>query len=82
MPRQAIVSTSIGAQGLDLSIRRAVAVADEATEFAQNVIRLLQHPEERSIQEQEALAYSVTLPRWNEVTTTFSRLYKEISVGV
>jgi glycosyltransferase involved in cell wall biosynthesis len=79
---KAIVSTSIGAQGLDLSIHRAVAVADQATEFAQNVIRLLQHPEERRLQEQQSLAYSVTLPSWNEVTTTFSSLYKEISITV
>jgi len=79
---KAIVSTSIGAQGLDLSIRRAVAVADEATEFAQNVIRLLQHPKERRIQEQEALAYSVTLPSWNQIAARYLSLYREISVAV
>src|SRR4030095_2520242 len=44
---KAIVSTSIGAQGLDLSTYRPLAVADEVTDFAQNVIRLIQHPEER-----------------------------------
>jgi glycosyltransferase involved in cell wall biosynthesis len=75
---KAIVSTSIGAQGLDLSTHRAVAVADERTDFAQNVIRLIQHPDERRIQEQEALAYSVTLPSWDQVTKRFSQLYEEV----
>ncbi len=76
---KAIVSTSIGAQGLDLSVHRAVAVADEAADFAQKVIRLIQHPEERRFQEQEALAYSVILPSWDQVTSTFSRLYEEMT---
>jgi polysaccharide biosynthesis protein PslH len=75
---KAIVSTSIGAQGLDLSTHRAVVVADERTDFAQNVIRLIQHPDERRIQEQQALAYSVTLPSWDQVTNTFSQLYEQM----
>jgi polysaccharide biosynthesis protein PslH len=80
---KAIVSTSIGAQGLDLSTYRPLAVADEVTDFAQNVIRLIQHPEERHMLEQEALAYSVTLPSWEQVTSTFSRLYAEmINCGI
>ncbi len=76
---KAIVSTSIGAQGLDLSVHRAVAVADDSAGFAQKVIRLIQSPEERRFQEQEALAYSFTLPSWDQVTSTFSRLYGEMT---
>lgn len=76
---KAIVSTSVGAQGIDLSINRAVAVADEAAEFAQKVSRLILSPEERRFQEQEALAYSVTLPSWDQVTRSFSQLYEEIT---
>jgi glycosyltransferase involved in cell wall biosynthesis len=75
---KAIVSTSIGAQGLDLSTYRAVAVADETTDFAENVVRLLVHPEERHIQEQEALAYASTLPSWDQVSEAFSQLYEEM----
>jgi polysaccharide biosynthesis protein PslH len=76
---KAIVSTSIGAQGLDLSTHRAVAVADEVTDFALNVVRLLQHPEERHIQEREASTYARTLPSWDQVSEAFARLYEEIS---
>src|SRR5919202_4505824 len=59
---KAIVSTSVGAQGLDLSTYRAVTVADEASDFAEKVIQLLLHPQKRRMQEKEALAYARTLP--------------------
>ena len=79
---KAIVSTSIGAQGLDLSSYRAVAVADEVTDFAENVVRLLAQPQERHIQERQALAYARTLPTWDQVSEAFARLYEEMSTGV
>lgn len=79
---KAIVSTSIGAQGFDLSTYGAVAVADEVTDFAENVVRLLVHPEERHIQERQALAYARTLPSWDQVSEAFARLYEEISIRV
>jgi glycosyltransferase involved in cell wall biosynthesis len=76
---KAIVSTSVGAQGLDLSNYRAVAVADDLADFAENVVRFLVHPEERHIQEQEALAYARTLPSWGQVSEAFARLYEEMA---
>jgi polysaccharide biosynthesis protein PslH len=79
---KAIVSTSIGAQGLDLSTYRAVAVADEATDFAEIVVRLLVHPEERHTQERQALGYAGTLPTWDQISDAFARLYDEMSVPV
>ncbi len=76
---KAIVSTSVGAQGLDLSNYRAVAVADDLKDFAENVIRFLVRPEERHIQEREALAYASTLPSWDQVSEAFARLYGEMA---
>src|SRR5215213_4980275 len=76
---KAIVSTSIGAQGLDLSTYRAVAVADDLTNFAENVVRLLVQPEVRHIQEREALAYARTLPSWDQVLEAFAGLYEEMA---
>lgn len=76
---KAIVSTSIGAQGLDLSTHRALAVADEVTDFAENVVRLLIHEDERRIQEREAVTYARTLPNWDQVSEGFAQLYKEIA---
>ncbi len=76
---KAIVSTSVGAQGLDLLNLRAVAVADDLTDFAEHVVRFLVHPEERHKQEQEALAYARTLPSWDQVSEAFARLYEEMA---
>ncbi|MDQ3888658.1 MAG: glycosyltransferase, partial [Thermoproteota archaeon] len=76
---KAIVSTSVGAQGLDLSDYRAVAVADDLADFAENVVRFLVQPEERHIQEQEALAYARTLPSWDQVSEAFAQLYEEMA---
>lgn len=76
---KAIVSTSVGAQGLDLSTYRAVAVADDVTDFAKNVVRFLVQREVRHIQEREALAYARTLPSWDQVSEAFARLYEEMA---
>jgi glycosyltransferase involved in cell wall biosynthesis len=76
---KAIVSTSVGTQGLDLSNYRAVAVADDPTDFAENVVRFLVQPEERHIQEREALAYAGTLPSWDQVSQAFAQLYEEMA---
>ena len=76
---KAIVSTSVGTQGLDLLTHKAIAIADDPTDFAENVVRLLVQPKERHIQEQEALAYARTLPSWDQVSEGFARLYKEMA---
>jgi glycosyltransferase involved in cell wall biosynthesis len=76
---KAIVSTSVGAQGLDLLSHRAMAIADDPTDFAENVVRFLVQPEERDIQEREALAYARTLPRWDQVSEAFAQLYEEMA---
>ncbi|MDQ3873202.1 MAG: glycosyltransferase family 4 protein [Thermoproteota archaeon] len=76
---KAIVSTSVGAQGLDLWNYRAVTVADEASDFAEKVIQLLLHPQKRRMQEKEALAYARTLPTWDQASDAFARLYEEIA---
>jgi glycosyltransferase involved in cell wall biosynthesis len=76
---KAIVTTSIGAQGLDLRTYQALAIADKASDFAKKVVQFLRNPNERYRQEQEAVAYSRTLPSWQEVSQQFANCYKEIS---
>jgi glycosyltransferase involved in cell wall biosynthesis len=76
---KAIVSTPVGAQGLDLSSYKALAIADDPTDFAEKVVRLLMQPEERHNQEEEALAYARTLPSWDQVSEAFTRLYEEMA---
>ena len=75
---QAIISTSIAAQGLNLSTYHAVWVADEISDFAEKVVRFLLDHQERYRQEQEALAYASILPTWDQATEAFVQCYKEI----
>jgi glycosyltransferase involved in cell wall biosynthesis len=76
---KAIVSTSIGAQGLDLSTHQALAIADVASDFAKKVVQFLVDPIKRYRQEQEALAYSKVLPSWQQVSEEFANFYDEMS---
>ena len=77
---KAIVSTSVGAQGLDLSTHKAVKVADGVTHFAQSVVQLLQHPEERVKLEREAMAYARELPTWDQASEGFAKCYEEVTI--
>lgn len=75
---KAIVSTSIGAQGLNLSTYPSLTVADEVADFAEKVVRFLLDPQKRYRQEQQALAYASILPTWDQATEAFIQCYKEI----
>ncbi|MDP8942053.1 MAG: glycosyltransferase family 4 protein, partial [Thermoproteota archaeon] len=63
---KAIVSTSIGAQGLNLSTYPSLTVSDEVADFAEKVVRFLLDPQKRYRQEQQALAYASILPTWDQ----------------
>jgi polysaccharide biosynthesis protein PslH len=76
---KAIVSTSIGAQGLNPRDCQAITVADDVTQFAQSVVRLLNDPDRRLKQEHEALAYAKHLPTWNNASYAFAKCYREMT---
>ena len=75
---KAIVSTSIGAQGLNLSTYPSLIVSDEVADFAEKVVQFLLDPQKRYRQEQQALAYASILPTWDQATEAFVQCYKEI----
>ena len=77
---KAIVSTSVGAQGLNIN-NRAICVCDEVSDFASNVIRLLVNPHDRHMQEQEALRYGRTFPTWDQVAEEYMRCYHEMALN-
>ena len=76
---KAIVSTSIGAQALDLRTHQAVIIADKASDFAKKVIQFLVDPIECYRQEQVALAYSNMLPSWVQVSQQYANFYNEMA---
>ena len=69
---RAVVSTTVGAEGLDVQQDRDILLADEQTSFAASVSRLLSHVEERA---RIGRAAAVTAGRfdWSEVTHDFER---------
>jgi glycosyltransferase involved in cell wall biosynthesis len=75
---KAIVSTSIGAQGLDLMSHKPVIIADEVSDFAKKVVWLLLNPKERHRQEEEALGYAANIPNWDEVSEVLAKCYNEM----
>ncbi len=70
---KAIVSTSIGAQGLNFN-NQALCICDKVSDFANNVIRLLINPHERYLQEQEALRFGRTFPTWKQIAEQYTVL--------
>ncbi len=76
---KAIVTTSIGAQGLDLDRYKAVLVSDEKADFARKVVKLLIDSNERYHQEQEALAYAKTLSTWEQASEAFALTYEKLT---
>jgi glycosyltransferase involved in cell wall biosynthesis len=75
---KAIVSTSVGAQGLNID-NQLLCIADKASDFANYVIRFLSIAEERHHQEQNASEFAKTLPTWDQVSEDYIRCYTEIS---
>jgi len=75
---KAIVSTSVGAQGLNID-NQLLCIVDKVSDFANCVIRFLSIAEERHHQEQNALQFAKTMPRWDQVSEGYIRCYSEIS---
>jgi len=70
---KAIVTTPIGAQGFN---NEALCVCNKASEFANDVVRLLINPYERHRQEEKALSFANTLPTWDQVKERYVNCYE------
>jgi glycosyltransferase involved in cell wall biosynthesis len=76
---KAIVTTSIGAQGLNTKGAEAMLVRDDARSFAGAVITLLADEAERSRLEHAARDFWKTLPTWEESAEALARCYLELT---
>lgn len=75
---KAIVSTSVGAQGIDIN-KRLLCVSDRISDFANNVVRLLSDKDLRHSQELNALRFMKTMPQWSDVEESYVRCYEAMS---
>jgi len=77
---KAVVSTSIGAEGLDVQGGRDLILADDAKSFAKSVCLLLRDAQARRRYE-EAAAKLAAQHDWSNIERLFSRILTEVSSG-
>jgi glycosyltransferase involved in cell wall biosynthesis len=69
----AVVSTTIGAEGLPVTHGETIRIADSAQEFAAECIELLENREARQRMAAEALGLLRAKFSWEHVTDSFER---------
>lgn len=78
---KAVVSTSIGAEGLSIINNENIIIADGENEFAEAVIRLLNDQEFRNRIERNARKYVEENCSWDRAAEAFSKYCEEIRLG-
>ena len=76
---KAVVTTSIGVQGLEGSSGQAAAVKDDPTEFAAEVVHLLRDPSARRRLEEGARLFVKRLPTWDDAADALTACYQELA---
>jgi glycosyltransferase involved in cell wall biosynthesis len=75
---KAVVSTTVGAEGLDVHHGRDIMLADDAGSFAQAVIMLLRDPELRRRYE-KAAAETAARYDWPAIGERFSEVLQSVA---
>ena len=78
---KAIVSTSVGVQGLGREVADAVVVADAPQDMAAAVVDLLRDPERRARLEAAATRHAARLPTWEQAATALLECYDRATAG-
>ncbi len=73
---KALVSTTIGAEGLDVTSGRNVLIADDARSFAASILQLLRDPKLRKTYEDEAAALAARYD-WSQIARRFAEVLRE-----
>jgi polysaccharide biosynthesis protein PslH len=75
---KALVTTSVGAQGLHGRAREALTIADDSERFAEAAAALLLDAGLRRDRERRSAAAAATLPTWDEAADMLSAAYEEL----
>jgi glycosyltransferase involved in cell wall biosynthesis len=73
---KAMVSTSIGAEGLDLTHGRDILMADDAESFSASILLLLRDPELRRKYEQNAASLAARYD-WSQIARSFAEVLRD-----
>jgi len=76
--RKAVVSTTLGCEGLDVRDDVHLKIADTAEEFALAVVALLKNPEKRSMLGMAALNHVREHFTWDAVVDRYEEVYQEL----
>ena len=77
---KAVVSTSIGAEGLDVTPGRDVLIADDAPSFAAGILRVLREPNLRRSYEQAAAASAARFD-WSQIAQRFAEVLRDAAAS-
>ena len=75
---KAIVSTSIGCEGLDARHGENILIADEPRAFAEAIIEVLDNPKLREHLQTNARSTAVTGYAWDSVGVRMRAAYREL----
>jgi glycosyltransferase involved in cell wall biosynthesis len=77
---KAMVSTSIGAEGLDVTNGRDVLIADNAQAFSDSILSFLRDPQLRRTYERNAAALAARFD-WSQIARRFADVLREASAS-
>ena len=77
----AVVATSTAVSGLDPETREALLIADSETAFAQSVLDLLRHPDQRRTLGERAQQVVRKYYDWSALIPCLIDIYREIGLG-
>ncbi|MCR4337676.1 MAG: glycosyltransferase family 4 protein [Candidatus Omnitrophica bacterium] len=75
---KAVVSTSLGAEGIEATHGRDLVIADQPTSFAQEVLNLIPDPQRREIMGKAARATACQKYEWGIVGEKLGNIYNQI----
>ncbi len=76
---KAIVTTSVGAQGMPHGIATCIEVRDDPVGFAEASVGLLTSERKRRELEHAAASLGATLPTWDDAASVLSACYRELA---
>ncbi|MFX0140480.1 MAG: glycosyltransferase, partial [Candidatus Hodarchaeota archaeon] len=75
---KAVVTTSIGAEGIKVTPDKDIIVADTSQEFAEKTSYLLQHPEEAKIMGEKGRKVIEKYYSWETISKKMYQVYDEV----
>lgn len=79
---KAIVTTSVGAQGLGPHAQRAMEIHDRPLPFSDALVQLLRWPRLRAALERRAAEFAASLPTWDVAADELAACYEELSTEI